>query len=309
MLSLVSDSMNWNTTLEAYARMQRAANFSEKTISNRHHCLSTLSRRCGKELQEVTIDDLEEMLARRHQRTGKALAQGTMQSERSYMQSFFRWAKERGYRSGNPAKKLHKVKMMRRKPRPLDAAQIAAMLDTGAYSRTRDIITIAALTGFRLGEVVRIRGEDIDPVAMTIRSSRKGGLEWRGAFPAGLVPLLTKYPARGWWFPSPYPSATFPEGGGHILMKSASTAVSNAIRRAGITDPNLTGHSLRHYLATTMLREGAGLRVVQETLGHASLSTTQLYAGVTDKELEDGINLVPVIVLRTASGRRGRIAA
>ena len=300
--------MGWNELLTGYAKTQRAGNLSEKTIQNRHECISMLATRSRKTLQDITLDDLEALLARTHHRTGKPLAQGTMQSERSYLQSFFAWAKERGHRKGNPAKKLRKVKMTRRKPRPLNASQIDAMLDTGAYSRTRDIITIAALTGLRLGEVVKLRGEDIDLDGMTIRAVRKGDLHWRGPLPAGLLPTLTRYPRQGWMFPSPYPNKEFPDGDGHILMASASDAVSKAIRRAGITDPNITGHSLRHYLATTMLREGANLRVVQETLGHASLATTQLYSGVTDEELADGINLVPVIELRPRSGR-GKIAA
>lgn len=305
-LRLVSDDMGWNKILAAYAKTQRAGNLSEKTIQNRHECLLMLAHRTGKRLQDINLDDLEELLARPHHRSGKSLSQGTMQSERSYLQSFFSWARERGHRTGNPAKKLRKVKMTRRKPRPLRAEQIDAMLDTGAYSRTRDIITIAALTGLRLGEVVQLRGEDIDVDGMTIRAVRKGDLHWRGPLPVALLPIVAKYPTRGWWFPSPYKSKLFPHGGGHILMSSASDAVSKAIRRAGITDPNITGHSLRHYLATTMLHEGTPIRVVQEILGHASLATTQLYAGVTDQDMTDGANSIPAIKLRARSGR-GRI--
>jgi site-specific recombinase XerD len=58
-----------------------------------------------------------------------------------------------------------------------------------------------------------------------------------------------------------------------------------------------------------MLRNGAHIRVVQETLGHASLATTQLYTEVTEEEMAAGINVVPAIPLREQSGRRVRIAA
>lgn len=307
-LYIVFDLMEWTQILDSYAKSQRAANLSEKTIQNRHECLMMLATRTEKRLQDITLGDLEDLLSRRHHRTGAALAQGTMQSERSYLQAFFAWAKDRGYRQGNPAKKLAKIKMVRRKPRPLNLEQIDAMLDSGAYARTRDIITIAALTGLRIGEIVRIRGEDVDLTTMTIRSVRKGDLHWRGPIPDALMPLVDKYPREGWWFPSPYKSRLFPDGGGHILMESASDAVSRAIRRAGISDPKITGHSLRHYLATTMLRNGANLRVVQEQLGHASLATTQLYSAVTDEELAAGVNVVPAIIPRDRSGR-GKLAA
>lgn len=310
-LYAVEKGLDWDQALREFASFQVAANLSAKTIQNREECLRLLARRTGKLPLEITIQDLRDQLSRMHPRTGARLAQGTMQSERSYFQTFYGWLKDEGYARGfkNPSRRLHKIKMARRKPRPLHASQIDAMLDTGAYSRTRDIITIAALTGLRIGEVVKIRGEDIDQTAMTVTAVRKGNLHWRGSMPDSLLPIIEKYPERGWWFPSPYRNKEFPNGGGHILMASASDAVSKAIRRAGISDPNITGHSLRHYLATTMLREGADLRVIQETLGHASLATTQLYSGVTEEQMADGINRVPLIPLRKHSGRRGKIAA
>lgn len=183
------------------------------------------------------------------------------------------------------------------------------MLDSGAYTRTRDIIMICALTGLRIGEVVRIRGEDLDLEGRILTTVRKGGLHHLVAVPESLLPVVERMPAKGWWFPSPYANRQSPKGDGHILMKSASASVGRAIRAAGITDPHLTGHSLRHYLATTMLREGAPIRVVQETLGHASLDTTQLYAEVRMDEMAEGINLVPPIPIRQHSSRRARIAA
>ncbi|MCU1441152.1 MAG: hypothetical protein JWP85_2149 [Rhodoglobus sp.] len=310
-LYLVGKGLDWEQALHAFKNYQVSGNLSAKTILNREECLLLLARSSGKQPLDITLEDLQAQLSRPHPRTGKHLAQGTMQSERSYFQTFYGWLKDEGYMRGmkNPSKRLRKIKMTRRLPRPLRAEQIDAMLDTGAYSRTRDIITIAALTGLRIGEVVRIRGEDIDREGMMISAVRKGNLLWRGAIPEGLLPILDKYPTRGWWFPSPYISKLFPNGGGHILMTSASDAVSKAMRRAGITDRNLTAHSLRHYLATTMLRNGASLRVVQETLGHASLATTQLYTGVTEEEMSEGINVVPPIALRKHSGRRGKIAA
>lgn len=302
-------SVGWEEIIADFAKHQRSANLSEKTIENREVVLRMLAKRSGKQPAKITYDDLVELITRKHARTGERLAQGTMQSERSYLQTFFHWAKKKKYRKGNPAKDLPKIKMSRRAPRPFRIDQVDSMLDSGAYTRTRDIITIAALTGLRIGEIVKIRGEDVDRVGMIITTIRKGNLEHRVAITQALVEILDRYPTRGWWFPSSYKNKQFPNGGGHILMASASDAVSKAIRRAGITDRRLTGHSLRHFLATTMLRNGAPIRVVQETLGHASLATTQLYTAVSLEELHAGVNLVPPIPIRQHSGRRARIAA
>lgn len=298
--------MDWEQVLSDYAVHQRSQRLSPKTIANREEALRTVARISRRGPDAITTRDLERTLARPHPRTGKPLAAGTMQSERSYMQSFFKWMKKTNLRKDNPAKDLAKVKVPRRKPRPLRADQIEAVLESGIYGRTRDIITIAAYTGLRLGEVVKIRGEDVDLIGHTIRSIRKGNLDHQVGLPDGLLELAERYPRKGWWFPSSQPNREFPDGGGHILMKSASDRVSKAIRAAGIEDPRITGHSLRHWLATTMLREGVPIRVVQETLGHASLATTQLYAEVTDEEILDGMNRTPLFRVPSRSGRHAR---
>lgn len=307
--------MEWGTALESFARYQRAANLSEKTISNRAECLNLVARLSGRGPLEITEDDLLETLGRTHPRTGRPLAAGTKQSERSYYQTFFTWMHARGYRPDNPAAALPKVKQPRRKPRPFRLQQVDAMLDSGAYKRTRDIITIAALSGLRIGEVVKIRGEDVDLDGGVLRSVRKGSLEHVIALNRVLLDLAHEYPREGWWFPSPYKNRQFPNGGGHILMKSASDRVSRAIRNAGITDPNLTAHSLRHFYATTMLKQGVNIRVVQELLGHASLATTQLYTEVDQDDMRAGVAALPPIEQRLKSSRRrvypesGKIAA
>ncbi len=298
--------MDWEQTLSDYATHQRAARLSEKTIKNREECLRTVARVSRRGPNDVTLQDLERVLARRHPRTGAPLAAGTLQSERSYMQSFFGWMKKNKRRKGNPAKHLAKVKVPRRKPRPLRLDQIEDVLESGIYSRTRDIILIAAFTGLRLGEVVKLRGEDVDLVGMTIRSIRKGDLDWQGTLNEELIEIARRYPRKGWWFPSPYANEEFPEGGGHILMASASDRVSKAIRAAGISDTRITGHSIRHYAATEMIRRGASVRAVQEFLGHASLATTQLYAEVTLDDMREANSVLPPIASPKHSGRKKR---
>lgn len=299
--------MGWEHALRGFESYQVAANLSAKTIQNRSECLRLLARNTGKEPEDITLTDLQTQLSRTHPRTGQRLAQGTMQSERSYFQTFFAWMVDEGQIDKNPTDRLRKIKMARRKPRPFRLEQVDAMIDSGAYSRTRDIITIAALTGLRIGEIVRIRGEDVDRAGMVLRTVRKGNLQHLLAITPMLVEIVDRYPSTGWWFPSKARSRRFPNGGGHILMESASDAVSKAIRRAGITDPNLTGHSLRHFCATTMLRNGVPIRVIQEHLGHASLATTQLYTEVTIEDLHEGVAVMPVIELRQHSQRRGKM--
>lgn len=85
-----------------------------------------------------------------------------------------------------------------------------------------------------------------------------------------------------WWFPAPHSNSAFPEGDGHIHMRSASDTTSRAMRRIGILDRKITTHSIRHFYATLLLAQGTPLHIVQKAMGHASLATTQLYIQVDE---------------------------
>jgi integrase/recombinase XerD len=293
----------WEGLLAEFEVYQHAGAIAAKSITNREECYRVLAARSGKSATQITKMDLLQFMSRPHFRTGQQLAAGTKQAERSYLRSFFAWMYEQDLRPDDPAKSLPKVKVPRRRPRPLRPTQIDAILDGGAYARTRTIITIAALTGLRIGEVVKIKGEDVDLEGGVLYSLRKGGFEHTVPLHPTVQQIATEMPRTGWWFPSPYPSKLFPKGGGHILMESASDAVSNAIRRAGITDRRVTAHSLRHFYASQLLAEGANIRVIQEMMGHASLATTQIYTEVTDGQMRRAVEMLGGIETRKRSGR------
>lgn len=295
--------MGWGKILSEFALNQRAAGLSERTIQNRHELLSLLAKSSEKGPLEIEKRDLLLTLSRNNPRTGTPISSGTKQSNRSYFQTFFRWLKKEGYRDDDPAADLPKVKMPRRKPRPFRIEQVERMLDCGVYKRTRDMIIIGALSGLRLGEIVKIRGEDLDLESGILYAVRKGGIECSVALHPTLLDLAEEYPRNGWWFPSPTKNKLFPKGDGHILMKSASDRIGKAIRRSGIHDVRLTGHSLRHYYATTLLREGVDIRCVQEMMAHSSLSTTQMYLEVTDSQMVAAVEKIPSIAIRYNSGR------
>lgn len=298
----------WDAMLAEFETYQHAGAISAKSIANREECYRLLADKTGKAPTQITKGDLLDFMSRPHFRTGQQLSAGTKQAERSYLRAFFGWMYEQDLRVDDPAKALPKVKVPRRQPRPLRTAQIESLLDGGAYRTTREIIIIAALTGLRIGEIVKIRGEDIDRDGQVIYSQRKGGFEHSVPLHPAILELAESKPRTGWWFPSPFKNKQFPNGDGHVLMASASDAVSKAIRRAGITDRRITGHSLRHFYASQLLAEGASIRVIQEMLGHASLATTQIYTEVTDKQMQLAVGLLGGIEQRKQSGR-GRVTA
>lgn len=308
MLYAADQGLGWDQALAEFASFQASGGLSAKTIENRYECLRKLERACGKQPLDVDLADLRAQITRPHARTGNLLSASSMRSERSYFQTFYTWLVEEEYLDKSPALRLRRIKIARAKPRPFRFEQVEAVIDS-VYNRNRDIVTIAALTGLRLGEIVKIRGEDVDPQGMVLNSIRKGGLDHRIKIPLGLHEIVSRYPRRGWWFPSTYSNRLFPNGGGHVLMASVSDSISKAIRRAGITDGRLTAHSLRHFYATTLLKAGVPIRTIQELMGHASLATTQIYTEVNDDDLGIAVATLPVITRREHSARRGRIAA
>lgn len=303
--------MDWETILARFDAYQRAASLSVRTIDNRRQTLERLAGMSGVPPQNLTLDDLLAFLNRPHARTGGPMAPGSKQVERSYLQCFGQWMLEEGYVEMSPAARLPRVRVPRRRARPILMAHVRALLELGVWQCTKDLIAVLANTGLRIGEAVRIRGEDYDPIGRTLRSVRKGGLVQIIQLPEAVVEIAERMPRVGWWFPSPYKSNAFPNGGGHILMKSASTKIGHALRRIGINDPMITGHSIRHFYACMLLANGAPIHVVQEMLGHASLATTQLYVLVGDEDIRAAVARIPRIAPpepRVRDGLHRRVA-
>lgn len=287
--------MDWTTMLDRFDAYQRAASLSERTIGNRRQTLERLAGMSGVPPQRILLIHLLDYLNRPHGRNGGPLSPGTKQVERSYLQVWGEWMLAEGLVDQDPAARLPKVKVPRRRARPVHMAHVEALFALDIWSSTKDLITVLANTGLRVGEAVRIRGEHLDPIAMTLWSKRKGGIEQTIHLTPVMLELAARMPKTGWWFPSPYTSSQFPEGGGHILMKSASTKVTRALRNIGITDPKITGHSIRHFYACMLLATGTPLHVVQEMLGHASLATTQLYILAHEDEIMAAVERIPRI--------------
>jgi len=298
--------MEWGFIMGAYATSQRAKNMARKTIRNREECILLLAAQTGKSIEQITHDDLLQFLTRAHPRTGREILPSTKESNRSYLRTFFRWARVNGYRSDDPAESLESIRVPKRKPRPFRADQVDALMESGSYKRTRDLILILVHTGLRVSEVVKIRGEDIDWEAGTLTSIRKGNKEHTLKLHPEVLELARQYPRRGWWFPSPYKNKAFPNGGGHILGKSLGDVLARRIDAAGIDDSRLTGHSTRHTFGTNLAKAKVPLLQIKDMMGHESVATTQIYTLLDDDQWDAALQALPrVTKVAHAGGARG----
>lgn len=277
--------------LGVFAAFQRGKGLSESTIRNRASILRSLADHTGKSLQEISKHDIRDHLGR------PGIAPGTRHTERGAIMAFYAFAKAEGIRADNPAKKLAKVRLQRGTPRPFTREQVDAMLNSGAYRRTRAMILLGYYQGFRVSSIAAVRGQDIDLVSGTIRTVGKGGKDRVLPLHPTIRELAATMPADGWWFPARRGSD------GHISGHAVTDLITKAKKRAGITDPRLTPHSLRHGFGTDLVEEGVDIRVVQELMMHESLSTTQIYTGVSERRKREGIEALPVRELPSHSGR------
>lgn len=277
--------------LDDFATFQRARNLAETTIRNRASILTGLERHAGRPLLDLSVRDLRAYLAR------PGLAPASMVTIRQAMRSFYTWAVDDGLRDDDPSARLPRVRAPKGEPRPFTRQQIEAMLTAGAYAKTRAMILLGYYQGFRVSSIAAVHGHDIDHLGQTIRTTGKGGKERRLPLHPVIAELAQRMPADDWWFPA--------RGGrtGHIHPASVTDLITKAKRRAGITDPHLTPHSLRHAFGTELVEEGVDIRVIQELMMHESLQTTQIYAGVSERRKRAAMEALPSIVAPDRSGR------
>lgn len=209
------------------------------------------------------------------------------------------WAVE-GITSTDPASDVHPPMPGRRLPKAISVQEVTRILeaagtDTATGLRDRALLEFLYSTGARISEAVGLEVDDVSVQPMAegpavVRLFGKGSKERLvplGSYGARAVdaylvrgrPLLV---AKGTGTPALFLNAR----GGRISRQSAWTILKAAAQRANITQ-DVSPHTLRHSFATHLLEGGADVRVVQELLGHASVTTTQVYTLVTADTLRE----------------------
>jgi integrase/recombinase XerD len=160
--------------------------------------------------------------------------------------------------------------------------------------RERALLELLYAAGLRISEAIGLDREDLSTDGAFVRVIGKGdkerlvpvgeiALDWLGRWIAGPRAALL---ANGHVAPARGGPLFLGDRGGRLARQQAWAAVKRAAARAGLGD-RVSPHTLRHSFATHLLEGGADLRIVQELLGHASISTTQLYTHLTGERIRD----------------------
>ena len=209
--------------------------------------------------------------------------------------SFHRFCLEEGVVVRDPSEDVGAPRVPQGIPKALTEPEVDALLaavagDGPRALRDRAILETLYAGGVRISELVGLDLDDLDLESSTVRLSGKGGKQRvvplgsyaQDAVSAYLVRARPDLVAAGRGTPAVFLNAR----GGRLSRQSAWTVLVKAADRAGVTR-DVSPHTLRHSFATHLLDGGADVRVVQELLGHASVTTTQVYTLVTVDNLRE----------------------
>jgi integrase/recombinase XerD len=203
----------------------------------------------------------------------------------SALRSFFRYLVSRGIREDNPALILETPRRTQKLPAVLGRKKIEALLEAIDSSkplgvRNRALYELVYSAGLRVSEVVRLNEKDIFFGERILRARGKGNRERMAVFGDEAALWLKKYlaEARPLFAGKARPAALFLGRRGRRLSRKGIW--KNYSLLAALMGTGSKLHTLRHSFATELLAGGADLRQVQELLGHADISTTQIYTHV-----------------------------
>ena len=202
-----------------------------------------------------------------------------------------------GVRNDNPASMIEGVRVPAGVPKPLLLSEVESLLATATGQdslslRDRALLEMLYATGARISEACDLNLDDIDMSNRIVRLFGKGSKERVVPFGRIAHNHLREYIDYGrtllspdvWIRTSDRDAVFLTNRGRRLNRQKAWSIVRDAGRKAGISR-ELSPHVLRHSCATHMLEHGADLRIVQEMLGHATISTTQIYTKVSQERL------------------------
>jgi len=212
------------------------------------------------------------------------------------VRGFHRFAVRDGLTQVDPSAAVRPPSPAKRLPKALPLSDIERILEaagapgTTLALRDRALLELLYGTGARISEAVGLDLDDLDPDQGTVLLRGKGGKERivpvgsyaLEAVQAYLVRGRPQLSSTGHGVPAMFLNAR----GGRLSRQSAWTVLAKAADRAGVR-ADVSPHTLRHSFATHLLDGGADVRVVQELLGHASVTTTQVYTLVTVDSLRE----------------------
>ncbi|HXU78704.1 MAG TPA: tyrosine recombinase [Methylomirabilota bacterium] len=247
-----------------------------------------------KHLMAFLQHERERGLANQPRNSPRRLSSESVYLEIAALRAFYRFAENEKILPSNPAENLSLPRRWKRLPKALTAAEIEKLLapqtpETPATLCDQAVLELAYASGLRLAELRGLRLEQLHLEAGFINVIGKGNKERVVPVGAKAVAAIESYLAAG------RPKLVTARSPANLFLTKRGTPfaavtlwlrIKQRVRRSGIPR-NITPHMLRHSFATHLLEHGADLRVIQELLGHATITTTEVYTHVAGSRLRE----------------------
>jgi integrase/recombinase XerD len=265
-----------------------AARRSPRTVDAYRRDLADLARHlAGRSPAAATRADIDSWSA---ELRAQGRASTSVARRLAAARTFYRHLVLLGVRADNPAAEVELPRRHRRLPRTLSPAEVERLIDaangvTPRALRDRALVELLYGAGLRVTEAVSLDSARVDLSERLVRPLGKGEKERLVPLGREATEALRRYLSRG----RPYldrrhrPELFLNAQGGPLTRAGAFLIIRRLAERAGLDPERVHPHLLRHSFATHLLEGGADLRSVQEMLGHADLSTTELYTHVSDR--------------------------
>lgn len=215
----------------------------------------------------------------------------------SSLRKFFQYLAQEKIIEKDPMLLIDTPKKKQHLPQVLTKEEVEKLLrspNTGQVLGLRDraMLELMYATGLRISEIINLKLEDLHLTMGTLQTLGKGhkerivpvgdeAIKWVNRYLEEARPKLLKQKCSNYLFLNFH--------GNNLTRQGVWKNLKAEVRKAGI-QKNITPHTLRHSFATHILENGADLRIVQELLGHADISTTQIYTHLSNKQLADIYN-------------------
>ncbi len=293
MIPLLYNSESTDRLLHSYIRyLEVERNASPYTVRNYVHDLRHFLEFLSTE-KVTTLDEVDRYLLRRYiaSLVGNGFEKTSVARKMSALRSFYRYLIREDLISSNPLATVSSPKLEQRLPSFLSGEEVVHLIEapdtsTPLGQRDRAMLEILYASGLRASEVVKLDVSNVNLEVREIRVWGKGSKERIVLIGKPAASALDLYirEGRAQLLGKSRTEALFLNRYGKRLSKRAlQKTLARYATKAGL-DKRVHPHLLRHSFATHLLDGGADLRVVQELLGHANLSSTQIYTHITQSQ-------------------------
>lgn len=276
---------------EDYLKIEKRA--SENTVSSYLRDVRQFARNMEERdipLTDVLAQDVEEYA---HSLTRKGKSPATVTRSVASIKSFYNCLNSKGRINHNPAKGISLVKVERKLPQILTGKEVELFLeqpectDLKGY-RDRAMLELLYATGIRVSELIALDVDDLNLPGGVLKCYSKGKERIIPLYPAA-IRALNEYVrnVRPQLVNSEDETALFVNMSGDRMSRQGFWKLIKYYQEKAGIKKDITPHTLRHSFAAHLLENGADLRSIQEMLGHADISSTQIYSRLLNQKIKD----------------------